>query len=165
MPEPMQAPPRAVPKADSGYFEVLTKAVFQSGMSYKVINSKWPGFLKAFHGFDLDTVADFSPDDIDRLLGDATIIRNGRKINATIKNAEALRELAASHGSIAEWLRATRDLDWTERKTAIAQPFAFLGPMGAYFFLYSVGENVPPHDQEATWDGPVPEGYPEAHAG
>lgn len=157
----MLAPPRSVPADDRGYLAVLTKAVFQSGMSLAVIEKKWPGFEKAFAGFDIPRVAGFGPDDVDRLLGDADIVRNGRKIEATIANARALDAIVEAHGSVAAWLDQSAGLPWRERKAAVSAPFKFIGPMAAYFFLYCVGQNVPPHDQEAEWTDPVPPGYPE----
>ena len=52
-----EIPPRIKPENDSGYFEQLTKAVFQSGFSWAVIRDKWPNFVRAFDGFSLDSVA------------------------------------------------------------------------------------------------------------
>jgi 3-methyladenine DNA glycosylase Tag len=156
MPEPLVAPPRAVPASDSEYFAVLTKAVFQSGISWKVINSKWPGFQEAFDQFDIAKVASYGPEDEDRLVADQRIVRNSRKISATVKNARTLEDLIDEHGSVAAWLDTTRDLPWPERKAAVAEPFAHFGTMGAYFFLWSVGEATPPHEEESTWAGPAP---------
>ena len=156
MPDVMVAPPRAVPQSDNEYFEVLTKAVFQSGISWKVISSKWSGFQAAFDGFDVDKVAEYGPADEDRLLADAGIVRNARKVSATIQNARTVQDLAGKHGSMASWLDTSKDLPWPERKAAVSAPFANFGPMGAYFFLWSVGEATPPHEQEPEWDGPVP---------
>lgn len=155
MPE-MQAPPRAVPTDDNGYFEVVTKAVFQTGLSWAVVDKKWPGFRAAFDDFDIDTVAAYTPDDEERLLADAGIVRNGRKITATIANARVMQELRDRHGSIAAWLGESADLPWPERKAAVAEPFSHVGPVGAYFFLWSVGEATPPHDQEPSWSEPAP---------
>ena len=87
MPEPQQAPKQIEPKGLPDYLEVITKAVFQSGMSWRVIEAKWDGFQKAFKGFDPKKIARFGPDDVDRLAHDPGIIRNRRKIEATIDNA------------------------------------------------------------------------------
>jgi len=78
-----EVPPRAVPENDAGYFEKITQAVFQSGFSWQVIRNKWPNFRQAFAGFDVDTVARFSDEDLERLVEDKGIVRNGRKIKAT----------------------------------------------------------------------------------
>jgi DNA-3-methyladenine glycosylase I len=81
---PGQAPERIEPQRLGDYLEVLTKAVFQSGLSWRVIEAKWVGFGEAFSGFDPRTVADLRPADVDRLAGDTRIVRNRRKIQATV---------------------------------------------------------------------------------
>jgi DNA-3-methyladenine glycosylase I len=164
MPSEMKAPPRAVPRDDNGYFEILTMSVFQSGFRWSVVEAKWPNFRQAFAGFDIDTVAGFGPPDVDRLVADEGIIRNARKIEGTIANAGTLRDLVSTHGAVKEWLDTTADMPWPARKKAVAEPFKYFGPFGAYFFLWSVGEAVPPHDQQEDWDGPVPPGSPESLA-
>ena len=83
-----EIPPKITPKDDNGYFEELTKAIFRAGFSWGVVRAKWGGFRTAFHGFDLARVADYNPDDVSRLAEDARIVRNRRKILATIENAE-----------------------------------------------------------------------------
>jgi 3-methyladenine DNA glycosylase Tag len=94
-----EVPPRAVPENDAGYFEKITQAVFQSGFSWQIIRKKWPNFQRAFVGFDVNKVAAFTEEDLERLVEDKGIVRNGRKIDATIKNARICRELIAEHGS------------------------------------------------------------------
>ena len=64
---PSQAPTKIKPKALDDYLEVMTKAVFQSGMSWSVIEAKWDGFQEAFEGFDPAKVAAFTPEDSERL--------------------------------------------------------------------------------------------------
>jgi len=164
MPSEMKPPPRVVPDDDNGYFEVLTKAVFQSGFRWSVVEAKWPNFREAFAGFDIDTVAGFGPPDVDSLSGDEGLIRNVKKIAATIDNAAAMQDIIAEHGSVKSWLDTTADLPWPDRRTALGEPFKFLGPFGVYVFLWSVGEAVPPHEQRDEWTGPVPPGAPESLA-
>ena len=81
-PEGYYVPARRKPKDDNRYYEVLSEAAFQAGFSWEVVRNKWPNFQKAFHGFDIDRVARYGPDDVDRLLADKGIVRNGRKIEA-----------------------------------------------------------------------------------
>ncbi len=76
-------------RSDQGVFERLCLEGFQSGLSWLTILRKRENFRAAFRGFDLATVAGFGPPDVDRLLGDPGIIRNRRKIQATIQNASA----------------------------------------------------------------------------
>lgn len=140
-------PPRERPTHNNGYFEKLTQAVFQSGFSWKVVRDKWPNFQKAFDDFDIDRVATYDERDVDRLLADKSIVRNGRKIQATIENAQAMQQLVAEHGSFEAHLRTLDDLTWKERRKVLSKAFKNFGPTGVYFFLWSVGEEVPPWDE------------------
>src|SRR5438093_5802489 len=100
---PGQAPTKIRPKSLDDYFEVLTKAVFQSGISWRVIEAKWDGFRDALERFDVRKVARFSPDDVDRLLQDTRIVRNRRKIEATIDNAVEIVALEEEHGGFKKY--------------------------------------------------------------
>ena len=74
---------------DAGIYERLCLEAFQSGLSWLTILRKRENFRRAFHGFEIGAVAAFGPADIDRLLGDAGIVRNRGKIEATVANARA----------------------------------------------------------------------------
>lgn len=160
MPAP-SLPPRAVPDHDDGYFEALTRQVFGAGFSDVVVESRWPAFRRAFADFSIERVAAFGSQDLARLLQDTSIVRNGRKIEATFENARTMRDLIAAHGSMRVWLATSADLPWPERKRAISKPFRGFGPRGASVFLWRVGQAVPPLDREAAWTEPVPHGMPE----
>ena len=84
---PFEIPTRKKPDGDSGYLEELTRAIFQAGFSWRVIRDKWPNFQKAFDSFDIATVAGYGAPDVERLVADPGIVRNPRKIDATIHNA------------------------------------------------------------------------------
>ena len=141
----MQAPEQIKPTKLADYLEVMTKAVFQSGMSWAVIEAKWDGFREAFAAFDPVAIAAFTGDDIDRLAEDTRIVRNRRKIEATVTNAETMLALDGGPGGFAGWLRLQADFDATV--AALRGEFRFLGDTGSYFFLYVVGERVPPHEE------------------
>jgi DNA-3-methyladenine glycosylase I len=138
------APARIRPKGLADYFEVMTKAVFQSGMSWRVIDAKWDGFRKAFEGFEPSVVARFTPDDVDRLLEDTRIVRNRRKVEATVDNALEMEALDREYGGFRKYLRSHASFD--ETVADLKRHFRFLGDTGAYFFLYVVGEKVPSHE-------------------
>jgi len=83
---------------ERGVFERLSLEVFQAGLSWGTILRKREAFRAAFDGFDPDVVAGYGPAEVERLMGDAAIVRNHRKILATITNAQAavaLRDAAA----------------------------------------------------------------------
>jgi len=140
-------PDRAVPQNDAGYFEKITQAVFQAGFSWQVIQTKWPNFIKAFSDFDINAVAAYTEEDIEKLLEDASIVRNGRKIQATVHNARICQELIAEYGSLPNYLRTMDPLPYNKRSKIFSKKFKFMGPMGAYFFFWSVGEEVPPYEE------------------
>ncbi|KAA3662020.1 MAG: DNA-3-methyladenine glycosylase I [Chloroflexi bacterium] len=142
-----EVPPRAVPDSDAGYFEKITQAVFQSGFSWQVIRSKWPNFQQAFAGFDVETVARFSDEDLERLVEDKGIVRNGRKIKATITNAQLCRDIIREHVTFHAYLRGLDGQDYESRSKKLCKQFKFMGPMGAYFFFWSVGEDVPEYHE------------------
>jgi DNA-3-methyladenine glycosylase I len=140
----MQAPTQIEPAGLADYLDVITRAVFQSGMSWRVVEAKWPGFRAAFAGFDPAVVAAYTGEDVERLAADTRIIRNRRKIEATVGNAQAMLALDDQPDGFVGWLRSRGDFDATV--AALRGEFRFLGDMGAYYVLYVVGEDVPSHE-------------------
>ena len=141
----MQAPEQIQPKSLGDYLEVMSKAVFQTGMSWRVVETKWPGTQEAFRGFDAKAVATMSDRDIDDLAKDKRVIRNRRKLEAVVDNARRMLELDGEHGSFQDYLRSHADFEATV--AALRKNFRFLGDMGSYYFLYVVGEDVPSHEE------------------
>jgi 3-methyladenine DNA glycosylase Tag len=138
-----EIPPRQKPKEDKEYLEQMTKAIFRAGFSWKVVNSKWPNFQSAFDGFDIDKVAAYSEIDLDRLLANEGIVRNGRKIAATIENANELQNLIRTYGSVHDYLRSMDEWAYAERRKELTKRFKGLGPTGVFVFLWCVAEEVP----------------------
>jgi len=87
-------------RTESGLFERLSLEAFQSGLSWLTILRKRPGFRAAFAGFDPDQVAVFGDEDVQRLLGETSIVRNRRKILATVTNARATVALRQGGGLV-----------------------------------------------------------------
>jgi 3-methyladenine DNA glycosylase Tag len=138
-----EIPPRVTPADENGYFEQMTKAIFQAGFSWQVVNDKWPDFQRAFDGFKVDRVAAYGPEDVDRLLSDPGIVRNGRKIEATIANAVQFQAIRREFGSFAGYLRSLDALPYRERQKALSKRFKNLGRTGVFVFLWCVNEEVP----------------------
>jgi hypothetical protein len=141
----MEAPKQIKPKGPADYLEVMTKTVFQSGISWRVIEAKWDGFREAFLGFDPERIAELDPPDIDRLAQDTRIVRNRRKIEATVANAQTMLDLGEKFGSFKKYLRSHGGFE--ETAADLRKRFKFVGDLGAYYFLYVVGEPVPPHEE------------------
>ncbi len=141
----MEPPVQITPTKLADYLEVLTKAVFESGMSWRIIENKWPGFQEAFHAFDPERIANLSPDEIDALTSDTRIVRNRRKIESTIHNANKMLELDAADGGFKGFLGGNGDF-WSLSK-AMKKEFKHVGDFGCFYFLYVVGEPVPEHHE------------------
>ena len=98
---------------DDRWLAEMTRVVFQAGFNWRVIDSKWPGFEAAFHGFDTALNAAMSEEEFDAHLKDGRIIRNGQKVASVRANAQFLLDLAREHGSAAKFFA-----DWPDRDFA-----------------------------------------------
>jgi DNA-3-methyladenine glycosylase I len=142
---------------DRNLFEMLVLESFQSGLSWLTILRKQEGFRRAFDDWEIERIAEYGDDDVERLLGDAGIVRNRQKIEATIANSRATRALHAAGESLDEVLwkfapEATgpppatgHDLEpWTAESKAMAKElkrlgFRFVGPTTAYSLMQAAG--------------------------
>jgi DNA-3-methyladenine glycosylase I len=131
------------PPNDSAYFENLTRCIFQAGLSWRTITNKWPNFRAAFGEFDLATVASYGADDIGRLLEDVGIIRNRRKILATIHNAREFERIIKEHGSFQGWLDSLdKSANYAGVVSRLISRLKHVGKSTAHIFLYTVGEDI-----------------------
>jgi DNA-3-methyladenine glycosylase I len=145
---------------DTRLFEKLCLEGFQSGLSWLTILRKRDSFRRAFDGFDPGKVASYDDADVDRLLGDAGIVRHRGKIVATINNARRCLDLVDETGSLAAYLwsfepdQATRPqrldnatlmtLATTPESTALSKDlrrrgWAFVGPTTVYAAMQAMG--------------------------
>jgi DNA-3-methyladenine glycosylase I len=125
---------------DVRLFEKLCLEGFQAGLSWLTILRKRKAFRRAFHGFDFERVARFSPDDVERLMTDSAIVRNRAKIEATINNAAATVEVVESEGSLGAlvWRFEEGDPRALARELK-RRRFRFVGPTTAYAFMQAMG--------------------------
>ena len=91
---------------DVALFEKLALEGFQAGLSWLTILRKRENFRAAFDGFDFGVVAEYGDGDVERLLGDAGIVRHRGKIEAVINNAGRALEMVAVEGSLGAFLWA-----------------------------------------------------------
>jgi DNA-3-methyladenine glycosylase I len=143
---------------DAHLFEMLTLEGAQSGLSWTTILRKREGYRQAFAGFDAARVARFTQRDIDRLMADASIVRNRAKIESTIANARAIVSLLDEYGSLDAFLwelagGAPHVNNWTRMSDLPAETpssramskelkrhgFRFLGPTTCYAFMQATG--------------------------
>src|SRR3989475_5502319 len=94
---------------DPALFEALTLGVFEVGLSWSVVFGKRDAFRKVFRGFDVAKVAAMTAGDVDRLVQDASIIRNRGKIQATLDNARAMLSASPSLVALAKSYEITRE--------------------------------------------------------
>ena len=124
---------------DSVLFERLVLEINQAGLSWLTILKKRDGFATAYEGFDIDRVAGYGDRDRERLLSDASIIRNRLKVDAAIANAQRLQEIRRSHGSFADWLDSHHPLPKDEWVKLFKKTFRFTGGEITGEFLMSTG--------------------------
>jgi 3-methyladenine DNA glycosylase Tag len=122
-------------RSDDRFLAGMTKAVFSAGFSWEVIENKWPGFETAFDRFDPHRVAFYSDDDVARLLKDTGIVRNAKKIEATITNARFVANTAKAHGSFGKFLKGWRTTDQVGLLEHLKKNASHLGGSGAMYFL------------------------------
>jgi len=104
-----------------------------------------PGIREAFHGFDAAKVAGMTPSDLDILVQDTRVIRNRRKLDAVVGNAQKLLELDSEFDGFQKYLGSHGD--FASLVKDLRKQFKFLGEMGCYYYLYVIGEEVPPHEE------------------
>jgi hypothetical protein len=120
---------------------VVTRAVFQAGVSWAQIAKSWESYRTAFASFDPAVVAAFGELDVERVLAHAGILRVPRKVHATIANARALLEIEREFGSFHAYAGAFGD--YAALAKDMKRRFAFLGDMNVWYVLFRCGEAVP----------------------
>jgi DNA-3-methyladenine glycosylase I len=113
-------------RGDDALYERITLEAFQSGLAWITILRKREAFRAAFAGFAIERVAEFGDDDVARLMADAAIVRNRRKIDATIANARAALDLP---GGLAALVWKYADPDAPAPKTGADVPATTPGSM------------------------------------
>ncbi|GLB69204.1 DNA-3-methyladenine glycosylase I [Arthrobacter mangrovi] len=142
-------------RGEQGVFERISLEGFQAGLSWATILRKRPAFRAAFHDFQVDKVAAFTEDDVERLMEDASIVRNRAKIRAVITNARATIDLRAE-GGLSDFVwsfqppstpapRHIGEIPTTsEESVALSKAlrkrgFAFVGPTTMFALMEAIG--------------------------
>lgn len=143
---------------DKKHFECLTLESAQAGLSWITILRKRENYRAAYADFEVEAVASFDEGDVERLMNDAGIVRNRRKIEASINNAQRFIEIQREFGSFDHYIWSFVDgepivNDWesvdeipaaTPLSTALSKDlkkrgFKFLGPTTVYAHLQATG--------------------------
>ncbi len=142
----MQRPPQIEPTSLRDYLEMMSRAIFSAGLSWRVIEAKWPGSVKAFDRFDPEKVAGYTPDDIERLMADPGVIHNRKKVEAIVTNAGELIVTDREFGGIEHYLESfpTSELLVAD----LHKRFKFMGEFAARYFLFGVKFR---EDEQEAW--------------
>jgi len=139
---------------DIRLFEKICLEGFQSGLSWRTILSKRENFREAFAGFDFHKVAQFDDADVERLLGNASIIRHRGKIEASINNAKRACEMVAQEGSLAAYfwrfelksdeVDPPQSMSTSPTSVALSRDlkkrgWKFVGPTTVFAFMQAMG--------------------------
>lgn len=140
-------------KDDQRLFEKISLEGFQSGLSWRTILAKREQFREAFHQFDFTKIACFKERDVERLLGNAGIVRHRGKIEAVINNAQRAVELVEKEGSLAAFIwryepagksAAPQSLTTSPESVALSKDlkkmgWKFVGPTTVFAFMQAMG--------------------------
>jgi 8-hydroxy-5-deazaflavin:NADPH oxidoreductase len=122
------------------FFDHLSRAVFQAGMSWRVVAAKWEAIQEAFYGFDPVKVASLPSAEITQLEADTRMIRNSAKIEATVANAQELLAILREHGSIRGYLASFPGA--RSAASDLHRRFRFLGDTGVWRLLTGAARDL-----------------------
>jgi len=150
----MAIPEQIEPRGLADYLTVMTRAVFQAGVSWALIERKWPIFLRVFDGFDPQLVARYSEADVERIASEPGMLRSLKKIAATIENARTLLAIEREQG-FRDYLRSFGSYE--HLSADLRKRFRYIGELSVYYFLFRVREPVPVFEE---WERTVPGDHP-----
>lgn len=141
------------PNFDEQYlYEMLILESFQAGLSWECILNKREAFRKAYDGFDIEKVCAYDEKKIEELLNNKGIVRNRRKVTASIKNSRIFREITTEYGAFYEYLKTftqgniiyetdktTNELSDTISKDLKKRGMTFVGSTIIYSYLQAIG--------------------------
>lgn len=146
MPEWKVEPPRN----DNEYFERMTRAIFQAGLNWSMIENKWKNFRRAFSGFSVSKLAKLGERDVRSLMRDHAIVRNEKKIRSTIYNAQETLKVKQEFGSFRQYFNSF-DGDHAKLIANLQERFHHLGPSSARVFVMMSGVKLKPTKEELNW--------------
>ena len=145
---------------DHHLFEMLILEGFQAGLSWECVLNKRESFRKAFDDFQIDKIIDYDDNKLRELYEDKGIIRNKRKINATVKNAIIFKEIVNEFGSFYNYLKAFTNGEIYKETGLVSSPLSdeisndlrkrgmsFVGTVIIYSYLQAVGI-INSHDED-----------------
>jgi DNA-3-methyladenine glycosylase I len=123
------------PESDMEYFEILCLCVLQAGLNWKAIRKNWGKYRLGFYGFDFNVLANKR---LEELLERPCIIRNEKKIEAIIHNAEKFQRIKRDFGSFSNFLESLKHLKDEEVLKLFTRQFKHVGAYTAEYYLHSI---------------------------
>jgi hypothetical protein len=148
-------PRRVIDPTLSDHLGIMTRAVFQAGLSWAIIAARWEAIDAAFERFDVARIAGYDAGDIDRLMATEGIIHSRKKFAGTIANARTFIKLERECGSIATYVNRFGRYD--DLFADVHRRFAFVGDLSCYYWLFRTGNPVPTFER---WIAAQPKDHP-----
>ena len=136
-----KTPQQLADTPDHRYLSQMSLRIFRAGLKHSLVDAKWPAFEEVFHGFDPRRVRAMSDEAMEKLLGDARLIRHWGKLKSVRDNAAAMLEVAAESGSFGEWLAGWPGEDIVGLWEALGKRFSQMGGNSGPSFLRMVGRD------------------------
>ncbi|MBP1850482.1 DNA-3-methyladenine glycosylase I [Rhizobium halophytocola] len=124
---------------DDRLLALMTRCIFNSGFTWKVVEAMWPGFEAAFEGFEIGFCVMLHDEDFERLVSDTRIVRHGPKIRAVQENARFIADLSDAHGSAAAFLANWPGEDYMGLLDLLKKRGTRLGGNTGQYFLRFAG--------------------------
>jgi DNA-3-methyladenine glycosylase I len=128
--------PGKKPNSDQEYFEVLCLCILQAGLNWGVIRKNWPKYREGFYDFDIDRL---SKAQTEELIKGSNVIRNSKKVEAIICNAQEFQRISKEYGSFSNFLGSARQMPDEELFRLLTTRFRHVGSYTAEYFLHCVG--------------------------
>jgi Methyladenine glycosylase len=141
-PTPPERIPRVIDAATlDDHLEIMTRAIFQAGLSWALIDARWDAFRTAFEDFNVTVIATYGEGEVERLMEAEGVVHSRSKIAGTIANAKALKALVAEFGDVAGYARSFASYEALHADAK--KRFAFLGDLNCYYWLFRTRLPVP----------------------
>ena len=141
LPQPISAAELAR-TTDDRFLSDMSRRIFRAGLKHSLVDGKWPAFEEVFHRFDLRRIRAMSDEDLEKLLGDARLIRHWAKLKSVRDNAAAMIEVSGEHGGFGRWLGAWPGEDIVGLWETLAKRFSQMGGNSGPSFLRMVGKDT-----------------------
>src|SRR5689334_7688099 len=137
-----KSPAELAATPDDRYLSEMSRRIFRAGLKHSLVDAKWPAFEEVFHGIDPRRVRAMSDEAMEKLLGDARLIRHWGKLKSVRDNAAAMLEIAAENGGFGKWLAGWPGEDIAGLWEALAKRFSQMGGNSGPSFLRMVGKDT-----------------------